>query len=292
MSWQSNGGASPRFLLACILSFILLFGITACGCGGPSDGAGTLQVNGSTTVTPIVQAWAEEFNRKHSGEVIIQGTGSGDGIAALINGQTEIAMTSRKMRDSEREKIIERHNEDPKEWIIARDALAIVIHPDNPVQSLTLEQIKGIFTGEIENWSEVGGDDAPISVFTRDSSSGTFVFFQNSVLDGQDYLAGAQKTASNAALAGAVAQDKTAIGYAGLAFVDESVKTVSVAPSESALPVKPTFEAAKEGEYPIVRDLNMYTVGEISELARAFLEFGLSEEGQEAVREVGYVPIR
>jgi len=281
---------------------ILMVAVPAAGCGGnaenpgreqePSGGSeelsGTLQVNGSTTVAPVAQAWAEKFHELHPNvDVVVTGTGSGDGIAALINGTTDIAMASRKMKDKERDKI----DGTPKEFVVGRDGLAVIVHPSNPVDSLSMAQIKDIFTGKITNWKDVGGPDAEIIVYTRDTSSGTYGFFKEHVLNDEEYAAAGRKTASNAALANSVAGEETAVGYVGLAFLDSNVKAVAVS-KDGGEPVEPTLETAKAGEYPIVRDLNMYTIGEPDGLAKAFLDYGFSDEGQAIVQEVGYLPVK
>lgn len=288
--------------MALALMVILMVAVPAAGCGGnaenpgreqePSGGSeelsGTLQVNGSTTVAPVAQAWAEKFHELHPNvDVVVTGTGSGDGIAALINGTTDIAMASRKMKDKERDKI----DGTPKEFVVGRDGLAVIVHPSNPVDSLSMAQIKDIFTGKITNWKDVGGPDAEIIVYTRDTSSGTYGFFKEHVLNDEEYTAAGRKTASNAALANSVAGEETAVGYVGLAFLDSNVKAVAVS-KDGGEPVEPTLETAKAGEYPIVRDLNMYTIGEPEGLAKAFLDYGFSDEGQAIVQEVGYLPVK
>jgi len=259
------------------------------GQNGGSEGlSGILQVNGSTTVAPVAQAWAEEFNEKHPNvDVIVTGTGSGDGIAALINGTTEIAMASREMKDQERNQI----NGTPKELIVGRDGLAVIVHPDNPVNSLSMAQIKDIFTGKVTNWKDVGGQDAPIIVYTRDTSSGTYGFFKEFVLEKEDYIKSARATASNAAMVKSVAGEETAIGYSGLAFLNEGIKGLAVS-QEGAEPVAPSMETVKAGEYPIVGDLIMYTIGEPEGLAKEYLDFGFSSEGQAIVEDVGYLPVK
>lgn len=288
--------------MALALMVILMVAVPAAGCGGnaenpgreqePSGGSeelsGTLQVNGSTTVAPVAQAWAEKFHELHPNvDVVVTGTGSGDGIAALINGTTDIAMASRKMKGKERDKI----DGTPKEFVVGRDGLAVIVHPSNPVDSLSMAQIKDIFTGKITNWKDVGGPDAEIIVYTRDTSSGTYGFFKEHVLNDEEYTAAGRKTASNAALANSVAGEETAVGYVGLAFLDSNVKAVAVS-KDGGEPVEPTLETAKAGEYPIVRDLNMYTIGEPEGLAKAFLDYGFSDEGQAIVQEVGYLPVK
>ncbi len=288
--------------VALVLMALLLIAGLAAGCGGGGDKpqdtnqgqsaselSGTLQLNGSTTVTPIAQAWAEAFHEKNPKvEVVVSGTGSGDGIAALINGTTDIAMASRKMKDKEKEQIT---NGTPKEYVVGYDALAVIVHPSNPVQSLSMAQLKDIFTGKIKNWKEVGGPDKDIIIYTRDTSSGTYEFFKEHVLNKEEFAERAKKVASNAAMTKSVAQDETSIGYVGLAFVDSTVKALPVS-AEGGNPVPPSVETAKSHEYPIVRDLNMYTINEAQGLAKAFLDFGLSAEGQAMVQEVGYIPVK
>lgn len=293
-----------KFLLFVILIVIgaLVAGL-AVGCGGGSGGdeqeseegaggeelSGILQVNGSTTVAPVAQAWAEKFGEKHPEvDVAVSGTGSGNGIAALINGTTDIAMASRKMKPEEQEQL----DGDPMCHVVGRDGLAVVVHPDNSVESLTMDQIKGIFTGEITNWNELGGSDAEILVYTRDTSSGTYAFFKEFVLDDEEYYNEARKTAANSNMAESISQEETAIGYVGLAFLDESIKAVGVMEQEGAESVEPSLETAKSGDYPIVRDLNMYTIGEPEGLAKEYLDYGFSEEGQKVVQEVGYIPVK
>ncbi|MFZ5899325.1 MAG: phosphate ABC transporter substrate-binding protein [Bacillota bacterium] len=288
--------------MALVLAVLLLLGGLAAGCGGggdkPQDAnqgqtstelSETLQVNGSTTVAPIAQAWAEAFHEKNPKvEVVVSGTGSGDGIAALINGTTDIAMASREMKDKEKEQI---KNGTPVEYIVGYDALAVIVHPGNPVQSLSMEQVKDIFTGRIKNWKEVGGPDKAIIIYTRDTSSGTYEFFKEHVLNKEEFADNAKKVASTAAMTKSVAQDETSIGYVGLAFVDSTVKALAVS-NEGGNPVAPSVETAKSKEYPIVRGLNMYTINEAQGLAKAFLDFGLSAEGQAMVQEVGYIPVK
>lgn len=279
-----------------LLVLVLAAGLVA-GCGGSQQGgqvgedgqlSGVLDINGSTTCAPVIQAWAEAFNDLHPDvDVIVTGTGSGNGIAALINGTTDIAMASRKMKSSEKEQI----KGTPVEYTVAKDGLAVIVHPDNPVDSMTMEQIKDIFTGKITNWQDVGGDDRPILVYTRDTASGTYVFFKEFVLEDEEYTDAARRTASNAAMANTLTQEKYSIGYVGLPFLTDRIKAVAVS-VDGGEPVEPSMEKAMSGAYPIVRDLDVYTIGEAEGLAKAFLDFGFSAEGQALVKELGYVPVR
>jgi len=280
-----------------LVSLLLAAGLVAgCGSGdskeegqqqGKTELRGSLEVNGSTTVTPIAQGWAEAFNAENTEvDVVISGTGSGNGIAALINGTTDIAMASRSIKDEEKAQI----KGEVKEYKIGLDALAVTVNPENHVKSLSLAQIKDLFTCKITNWKDVGGSDAEILVYTRDSSSGTYEYFKESVLEKEEFAANARSAASNAALASSVAQEETAIGYVGLAFVNDSVKALPVS-AEGKDAVEATMANAKSGDYPIVRDLYMYTVGEAEGVAKAYLDFGLSSDGQKIVEEVGYISI-
>lgn len=281
-----------------MLMLVLVLAISlVAGCGGAQnegqvseDGqlSGVLDINGSTTSAPVIQAWAEAFNELHTDvDVVVTGTGSGNGIAALINGTTDIAMTSRKMKSDEREQI----KGTPVEYTVAKDALAVIVHPDNPVDSMTMEQIKDVFTGKITSWQELGGDDVEILIYTRDTSSGTYVFFKEFVLEDEEYTEASRRTASNAAMANTIAQEKYSVGYVGLPFLTDNVKAVAVG-KDGGVPVMPSVEKAVSGEYLIVRDMDVYTVGEAEGLAKAFLDFGFSAEGQALVKEVGYVPVK
>lgn len=281
-------------MLALVL--VLAVGLVA-GCGGSQQGgqvsedgqlSGVLDINGSTTCAPVIQAWAEAFNELHPDvDVVVTGTGSGNGIAALINGTTDIAMASRKMKSAEREQI----KGTPVEYTVAKDGLAVIVNPNNTVDSMTMEQIKDIFTGKITNWRELGGDDVQILIYTRDTSSGTYGFFKEFVLEDEEYTEAGRRTASNAAMANTIAQEKYSVGYVGLPFLTDNVKAVAVS-KDGGEPVTPSVEKAMSGEYPIVRDLDVYTIGEAEDVAKAFLDFGFSAEGQALVQEVGYVPVR
>ena len=283
--------------IAMLMSVLVLAISLVAGCGGAQnqgqvdkDGhlSGVLQINGSTTSAPVIQAWAEAFNELHTDvDVVVTGTGTGNGIAALINGTTDIAMASRKIKSSESEQI----NGTPVEYTVAKDGLAVIVHPDNPVDSLTMEQIKDIFTGKVTNWQDVGGDDVQILIYTRDTSSGTYGFFKEFVLEDEGYTEAGRRTASNAAMANTIAQEKYSVGYVGLPFLTNNVKAVAVS-KDGGVPVTPSVEKAISGEYPIVREMDVYTVGEAEGLAKVFLDFGFSAEGQALVEEVGYVPVK
>ena len=243
-------------------------------------------IKGSTTVLPIAQSCAEVFmdeNPKIS--ISVQGGGSGVGIASLIDGTCNIADASRPIKDKEvataKEKGI-----NPVTNIVARDAIAVAVHPSNGINGLTLEQIKAIYTGEISNWSNLGGSDQSIVIISRDSSSGTFETFNELALDGEKVRPDALLQASNSAVATTVANTPGGIGYIGLGYVSEKVKAISV---DNVMPSK---ETVNSGDYALARPLFMYTDGEPTGAVKKFLDFVMSEEGQKLVEENGYISLK
>ena len=246
----------------------------------------TLTLTGSTTVLPIAQMAAEIFMEVHPEvNVSVRGGGSGVGIAALIDQTADIANASRPIKTKEivacREKGI-----DPVGNVVAKDGIAIVVHPSNPVKELSIEQVKAIYTGEISKWSELGGDPKPIVVISRDVASGTFEVFKELVLAGGKTREDALMLASNKAVATTVKDTPYGIGYVGLAYLSADVKAL---PIEDVLP---TNETVVSGDYKIARPLFMYTNGEPKGIAKLFLDFVMSEEGQKIVEEVGFVPMK
>lgn len=245
-----------------------------------------LVIQGSTTVFPIAVATAEAFMRENPGaDISVRGGGSGGGIRALVEGGRIIAQSSREMRH--KEKISMRAaGREPVEHIIALDGMAIIVHPDNPVQNLTMEQIRDIYAGRITNWREVGGTPGRIVIVSRDVGSGTFGAFVDIVMEGEAIHPGAIFQASSGALVEAVAGSPAAIGYVGMGFLDERIKAIEVNG------VYPTRENVVGGEYPISRPLFYYTAGEPRGLAKRYIDFVLSPSGQRIVAQQGFVPVR
>jgi phosphate transport system substrate-binding protein len=250
-----------------------------------------ITVKGSDTMVILSQKWAEVFMKSHP-EIIIQvtGGGSGTGISALINGATDICNASRPMKKSEIEKLKERYNTLGVEIPCAKDGITIFLNKANTISELTLKQLSDIFSGKITNWKEVGGKDAPIKLYGRENSSGTYVFFQEEVVKG-DYAPSCQTLPGTAAVVNAVARDVNGIGYGGAAYA-EGVKICHVKKDENSPAYEATAENIRKGLYPISRYLYMYTrnrpTGEIKE----FVDWVLSSEGQNMVTEVGYFPVR
>lgn len=243
----------------------------------------------------LVSAWAEEFMELHPDvELSVTGGGSGTGIAGLINGTTAICASSRNIKDTERE-LAAKRSVDPLEFKVALDGIAVIVHPENRVGALSLAQLQDIFTGKTTNWQEVGGEDRPLLVFSRESSSGTFVFFQEHVMNRQDYTPRARLLPGTSALVQAVSSDKGAIAYVGLGYVKEAaekVKAISIKGEGDGEPVAPSDQSVEDGSYPVARALLLYTNGEPQGTAKEFVDFALSGPGQSIVRASGYVTIQ
>lgn len=249
------------------------------------------KVKGSDTCLPLVQKEAESYmNGDAKRSVTVIGGGSGVGISALIEGSTDIAMASRKMKFDEKKKINEA-GKASKEVIIAYDALAVIINPLNPVKNLTREQLSDIFTGKITNWKQVGGPDMPIVTYSRETSSGTYEFFKTSVLKNKNYKSGIMSMPATGAVVQSVSQTPGAIGYVGLAYLNSKVKAVSVSYDNGKTYVEPTKANAKSKVYPIVRPLFLYyTLNKKDEVSQ-FIDYILSTEGQKIVSEIGYIEL-
>lgn len=270
------------------------------GCSRNSSDANTeqtyLTIKGSDTMVHLVSAWAEDYMATHPRiEISVTGGGSGTGIAALINGTTDIAAASRDMKESEVENARTRGVE-PVEIAVARDGIAIIVHSENPIDALTVEQLEKIYTGQTTNWRDVGGEDRDILVLSRESNSGTYVFFQEHVLNKKDYSPRARLMPATSGILQSVGDDRGAIGYVGLGYVEggdvDRVKVIGVKERSDADAIRPSSETVQSGEYSVARPLFLYTNGQPRGLVAEFVAFALSPEGQDVVRETGYVVVR
>ncbi len=253
-----------------------------------------LQIKGSDTLVNLVQRLAEEYMEKNPGRYIaVTGGGSGTGIAALINGKCDIANASRLMKSEEMSQANER-GVIPKRVVIAMDGLSVITNLRNPVDKLTTDEIGKIFRGEITNWKEVGGPELPITLYGRQSNSGTFVFFRDEVLKG-DYSQRMKHMNGSAQIVEAVKQDISGIGYVGVGYVKDIIGELNVVKVASrpqdayACPLNPSD--VKSGKYPISRPLDQYINGTPKGAVRDFIAFELSDEGQRIVEEEGFFPI-
>ena len=283
------------------LALLLLIILTACGAGGqnpaPNSPAVYIENKGSDTMVNLALAWAERYQSEHADvRISVTGGGSGTGIAALVNGTVDIANASRAMKSEEID-TAQAAGIQPVEIVVARDAIAVVVHPDNPVSQLTLQQLSDIYSGIIDNWSEVGGEDRPIVRLSRETNSGTHVYFLETVLRLGDknnttlFSANTLLLPSSEVIINEVRQNPNAIGYDGLGYVPEDLKIVAVAEADGGPYVLPMISTVNDKSYPIARDLYMYTAGEPNGALQDYLDWILSDEAQQIVSELGFVPI-
>lgn len=297
-----GNGRSRRFAaLAVVAALVLVAGVSlAAGCARgeqPGDGTtngltGTLVVRGSDTMVNLSAAWAEGFMAANqAAEVSVQGGGSATGFTALIDGSAELANASRAIKAEEAQALTDKGKPAAVEHIVAYDAVTMIVNPQNSVVSLTMTQLSDIFTGKVTNWKDVGGPDLAITVYSRESSSGTYAFVQEHVMGKADYSTSARLMPSTESIVQAVAQDKTAIGYVGLGYVTETVKGLAVAKDSTLAPVTASVASVLDKTYPVARPLYVYSVGQAGELAQAFIDFCTSEAGSAITTELGFVPV-
>jgi phosphate transport system substrate-binding protein len=255
-------------------------------------GAGRgLTIKGSDTMIILGQRWAELYMKNHPEAMIqITGGGSGTGIAALINGTTEICQASRPMKQDEKLKLRDRYQTTGYEVPVARDGVTIYLNEANPVRELTLEQIRDVYLGKIVNWKELGGPDRPIVLYSRENSSGTYVFFKDQVLGGRDYSPRCQTLPGTAAVVNAVVNDPKGIGYGGVAYA-RGLRICAVKKDAASPAVSPTEATVRDGSYALSRDLYFYLRRKPAGEAGRFVDWVLSAEGQKVVTEVGYFPV-
>ncbi|RKX27645.1 MAG: phosphate ABC transporter substrate-binding protein [Candidatus Zixiibacteriota bacterium] len=269
---------------------ILICGLLLISAVGLVMAGTTITIKGSDTLVRLGQRWSEEY-MKHNPDIVIQisGGGSGTGIAALLNGTTDICEASRDMKEKEY-KLAEQKGIIPYRVSVALDGIAVFLHNSNPVTNLTLAQLKGIYTGAITNWNEVGGPDARIILYGRENNSGTYAFFKKQVLNKEDYSDYTQTLPGTAAVVNAVSKDKNGIGYGGLAWAT-GVKFAEVKTNDTAMAVLPNVETVSNGSYPISRELYWFFNGKPTGELKKLVNWALSEEGQKIAEEIDYVPL-
>jgi phosphate transport system substrate-binding protein len=267
------------------------------GCSKPGDAAKSgevstsVTVKGSDTMVNLSTAWAEAFMKANPGkQVIVAGGGSGIGISSLINGTTDLANASRPMKDEEKAKL-----PGYKEYRVAMDCITIVVNPKNPVNKLTMDQLAKIFTGEVKSWKDFGGPDKPINILSRESSSGTYAFFQEHVLKKKDYSKDAKLLTATNPIIEEVSTNDFAIGYVGLGYAVKAgskVKIVSVKKDDKSAAVMPSEATVYDGSYPIARALYIYAAKEPTGIAKDFIDFCLSPEGQKIAQAQDEIPVK
>lgn len=288
-----------------ITLIIFLFIFSACSQftdsqnNSPSDQETEFNIEnkGSDTIVNLALAWAEQYQELHPEvRITVTGGGSGTGIASLLNNTVDIANASRQIKAEELESA-RANGVEPVEFVIARDAIAIIVNPENPVDELTLEQISDIYAGEIENWFEVGGENRPIVRLSRETNSGTHVYFLEQVLRLGDkdserlFSPYTLLLPSSEGIISETSQNPNAIGYDGLGYITDEVKVIGVAREGDLEFTFPSVQTVNSGEYPIARDLYMYTNGQPEGRIAEYIEWITSAEAQETVTELGFVPV-
>ncbi|MFZ5515859.1 MAG: phosphate ABC transporter substrate-binding protein [Candidatus Zhuqueibacterota bacterium] len=244
----------------------------------------TIHIMGSDTMLILASRWAEEYMKiSPNTSVYVEGGGSHKGFEALIQGKTDICTASRPVLADEARLLAERYNKIGMNFLVAKDALSIYVHPENPVKNLTIEQLAKIYRGEITNWSQIGGKMSPILVLIRSPNSGTYIYFREHILEGEPYSQFAQILTSTSAIVKAVQENEEAIGYGGLAYGKEVVHC-------RINNVEPTEENVRNDTYPITRYLYLYTIDSPRGIVKQFINYTL-KEGQAAIRDVGYIPL-
>lgn len=258
----------------------------------PVAAQNAITIKGSDTMVIMNARLAEQFMKANPGTSLqVTGGGSGVGIAALLNGTTDVAAASRPMKTSERDKLKARFATLGVEIPIARDGLAVYLNERNPVKELTLDQLSDIYTGKVTNWKQVGGNDAPIVLYSRENSSGTYVYFKDNVLRGKDYSPRAQTLQGTAAVVSAVSKDMNGIGYGGAAYA-KGIHFAAVKKDAKSPAYTPTLDTVRAGQYPITRYLYLYTRSKPAGQLKQFVDWTLSPAGQQVVTQVGYFPVK
>jgi phosphate transport system substrate-binding protein len=285
-----------------ISTFIIILLGVSCNLLSPSPVITPVDTNyienkGSDTMVNLALAWAEGYQIiRPDIRVAVSGGGSGTGIAALINGTVDLANASRRITEEEIDAARGR-GYNPIEFVVARDAIAVIVHPENPIDSFSLSQLSDIYSGKIDNWSELGGEDRPIVRLSRETNSGTHIFFLEEVLRLGDpdnrtlFSADTLLLPSSQGITQEVRDNRNAIGYEGLGYVVPEVKVLAVALTPQDTPVLPTLETVLASSYPISRDLYIYTIREPFGEILGYINWILSPEGQDLVSELGYIPI-
>ena len=285
-----------------ILVFFFLFLLSACisnnGENNSDNPVYYIDNKGSDTIVNLALAWAEKYQSLNADvSIAVTGGGSGTGIAALINGTTDIANASRKIKSEEVEEA-KANGGDPVEHTIARDAIAVIVNPNNPISQLTMQQISDIYSGKFNNWSEIGGEDRPIVRLSREVNSGTHVYFLETVVRMGDsdnktfFSTDTLLLPSSEGIIAEVRQNPNAIGYDGLGYVPEDLKMIAIAPEQGQPYILPSIATVNDKTYPIARDLYMYTDGEPTGILREYLDWILSPEAQQIVADQGFVPVK
>lgn len=282
---RSSRGRRRSHVAACtfsaVLSFVLAVGLTGCSTGSASK---QITVAGSTTCLPIAESAAEGFTEKTGIEVLVSGLGSSAGIEAVSNGTADIASSSRELNEDESQLGL-------TPVPIAHDGIAVIVNPDNPVKNLSSMQLRDIYAGKITNWKEVGGDDLAIQLVNRDEASGTREAFKTIIMDGVPFDRSAAVLSGTGQVRDVVSRSRGAIGYISMGFVESKFASTSVR-SLSIDNIAATEDSVATGEYPISRDLYFFVNDNLSDDAQKYIDFVLSDEMDDVIREAGFLPVK
>ncbi len=283
-----------------VLSCCFVVALSGCGrnesatgsnAGGAPASTRPLTIKGSDTMVILGQRLAEEYMKRNAGRgVQVNGGGSGTGIAALINGTVDLAQSSRAMKDSERGSAEKSRGAQVVETAVALDSLAVFVNETNPVRSLTIPQVSDVYTGKIRNWKILGGKDAPIVLYGRENSSGTYDYFKEHVLNKADFTPSVQTLQGTAAIVNTVSRDVNGIGYGGIAY-DKGVRAIALKDGAASAAVAPSEATVADGTYPLSRKLFFYSLSNAPERVTNFIQWTLTPEAQALITEVGYFPL-
>jgi phosphate transport system substrate-binding protein len=289
-----------RFFLHCLLFVLIVVGCSQSDTSikaNPVEQRVNIENKGSDTIVNLALAWAEAYQKIHPEvSISVTGGGTGTGMAALINNTVDIANASRQIKQEEID-AANTNGVEPVEFTVARDAIAIVVNPSNPVNVLTIQQISDIYSGKINNWSEVGGEDRPIVRLSRETNSGTHVYFLENVLRRGEkgnktfFSTDTLLLPSSQGITTETSLNPNAIGYDGLGYVTPDLKVVAVAKEPGSEYVFPSAETVNQGSYPIARDLYMYTAGQPGGEIKNYLDWIFTDDAQAIVKQLGFVPI-
>jgi phosphate transport system substrate-binding protein len=281
-------------IICCLIATVLLFACTH----NNSKNIESIQIKGSDTIVNLIQVWAENFVQYHpNSNISVTGGGSGTGFASLINKTCDIAMSSREIEEKE-SILAKQNNVNPVGFKVGLDGLVVIVNKNNPVNNLTLAQLKDIFMAKITNWKEIGGEDKKIVILSRESNSGTHMFFKERVIRNNDINSNDEFSihslmmSSSRAIYDEVLQNPNALGYVGMGFVNNKIKVLPIAAKEQNKYIAPTIETVIDGSYPISRPLYLYTDGKPGGVVEIFIEYALSDEGQKIVVDTDFVPIK
>jgi phosphate transport system substrate-binding protein len=294
---QSSSSAPGAPFAVLVLALAACTRIEPQAAVAPDGGVGTaadkttLSVKGSDTMVILGQRWAETYMKANPGITIqVTGGGSGTGIAALINGTTDICEASRPMKDAEKADVQSKRGAPAIETKVALDALAVYVNAKSPLQEISIPVLHHIYAGDTKNWKDVGGPDHAIVLYGRENNSGTYGYFKEHVLDSKDFAASVQTLAGTSAVVSAVKGDPFGIGYGGIAYL-EGIRALKVKKDDTSAAVTPSLQTAQDGTYPIARFLYFYTAGQPAGTAKRFIDWVRGAEGQGVIEQVGYYPL-